>query len=326
MNEDAEALERAREVSQETAVQLLRLLFEFKQRADGARAGAADGSPAAGKDSAANVLFDVARLSLRTYEQWLKLGSHHFDFIADTLLGPKPGGHAQPGQITIKASVPLGEERPARFFLKNPDPVQARVCFTAPILRSASGQNLRAEVTWRRADLVSIPEAKDDLLLGPCQEGRFEAVIRVPRDAEPGRYCGPAVVVVGNRVAGQLLLEVEALTPWPTSAVEASGAPGERPLSTPFTLKNTLPGTALASISTPIALPSKTDEALVADVKLVPLGAPSTSALVGAGQAETFQVELVIPPAATRGIYQGVGCVLLSAQPAMHLTLRLEVK
>src|SRR5512141_660218 len=89
---DADYLARWRKAAIDTAVQQLRLIHDLKGKAPAAAASAPHPPggapipcppPKKPPTDLPALLFDMARLSLLNYEQWLKLSGKHFDFIAD---------------------------------------------------------------------------------------------------------------------------------------------------------------------------------------------------------------------------------------------------
>ncbi|MBI4516548.1 MAG: hypothetical protein HY699_12120 [Deltaproteobacteria bacterium] len=210
--DDAELLKRARAAALATAVQQLRLIHELKQRSPLAQSGQAApyALPPSVQSEASDLLFDVTRLSLLNYEQWLKLSGKHFDFIADTLV--RLGRHApSPAQLSLKAAAKPGERATARLVIENPLAQRAQVSFTVPVLRQeAGGLVLPAMVSCERIDDQGRAVAGYNEL-EPRQSARFQFVVVPDQRAGAGCYRGEANVCAGAKVVGRLSLEVEVL-------------------------------------------------------------------------------------------------------------------
>jgi hypothetical protein len=215
---DAELLKRMRTAALDTAAQQLRLIYELKKGTSGRRgASPASGGNAAARGAApmgaSDVLYDLARLSLRNYEQWLRLGARHFDSIVDSFRhvagkGKEDSGGGHP-RLELKAAGRRGEVVKLRFALDNPSASKVEVRFSTPVFRAGEGGGLSALVAFHCLDDAGTPVAGGDLALEAGKSGRFALEIAIRADAKPDQYQGESSVLVGGRIGGLLAIAVE---------------------------------------------------------------------------------------------------------------------
>jgi hypothetical protein len=212
---EADFLDELRETSLESAVQQLRLIHELKERAR--RAAGLEAPPPAEQappgTTTGDVLFDIARLSLNYYNQWLKLSARHFDHVVDALLHPAGQPVAEPrrpARLLLHASGPRRGAAAARFLIENPLSTAAEVSFSIPSFRAAGGGDpFQAAVTFARVETRGGAPG-GGFRLEPRQSGAFRLTVRLDEPFAAGRrYAGEAWVLADGRVVGQLVLELE---------------------------------------------------------------------------------------------------------------------
>ncbi len=207
---DADVLVRWRKAAIDTAVQQLRLIHELKGKppvagVSGPHApGAAPSEcppPKKPPTDLPGLLFDMARLSLLNYEQWVKLSGKHFDFIADALrrLG---GREPRVSRLALNGKGAAGETSSLRFVIENPLTQRADVSFTAVALKAADNPTpLSGSFTGVLPGTTPTLE--------PRQSGSFELSIPVGPGAKAALYTGESSVVVGGQVVGVLCITFE---------------------------------------------------------------------------------------------------------------------
>jgi hypothetical protein len=208
---DEELLEEFRELTQSTMAEQLRLLQRAKELGVGADAW--PGARAA-MTRAGDLLFELARASVKNYEQWIKLSARSLEYVAQSIYGHSPGAEPftrAPAQLAVKASGPVGGRATARFEVVNPFPREVEVAFTVPALRRLGDHRaLPSDVRFTRAH-EDRKSAADHLKISANECGRFELYVDLGSHCEEGTYRGDAHVLLDDTVLGRLQLEVEAL-------------------------------------------------------------------------------------------------------------------
>ncbi len=298
----------------ETSAQLLRLVHESKQRARGVDAG--DSNPAA-------ALFDLARISLKGFEDLAKLSSHSFDQIADALCPPGgPIESGKPAQLRLRVTVPAGDTATAGFKVTNPLPQQVEVSFTQPKLRDACGEHFPGDVSFARA----AGDQRDpyDFTLGSGKTGCFELVVSAEGSGS-GRYSSEAYTVVGGRVAGRIGIEVDVRSPanWQHECIEIPiGQDGVLPVL----IRNPFRHRRATVHFSPTGFTAPGGAAFPGTVTLRPPGTP-LSMEIGPGESRLFEVVAHLDPnSAGQPRYEGKAYVLVDERVVLQLALTIAVK
>jgi len=233
--DDAEFLEKLRTTSLDAAVQQLRFVHALKRGRTTCSSDPRVPMPPSRRPTEATVsdlLFDLtrlsARLSLNSYEQWLKLSAHYFDSIVDAVVAPKRTPDSPPTRLKLRAERQDNGAVKARLIIENPHPRPEEVLITNALFRcNADELPIGAELTVERL-ISSETVASSALRLGGGESGRFELVFRPDRPfSAERRYVGETHVIVGSTVVGQLCIEVETSQPAALPAVrpQAERAP-----------------------------------------------------------------------------------------------------
>jgi len=207
---DGEALEQARKAALETAVQQLRMIHALKQRTPGGGTcpPSSSGSGAQQPPDASEFLADLARVSLQSYQSWLRVSANHFDFLVDSLrrLSGKGAATARPPCIALSAEAKVGATAVAAFVVENPDDARTEVLFTPLALRSGDGTALTGSIAFRRIGPDGKPAGGDPtVVLEPRECGHVCVAVHVV-GPNADTYRGESVVVVGGRVVGRVQL------------------------------------------------------------------------------------------------------------------------
>jgi hypothetical protein len=215
MADDADFLKELREASLDTAAQHLRLLYELKRSlaepACGWSAAVRPVSPPALDTRGGDLLSDLARFSLHTYEQWLRLSSKHFDAFVEAIRHPygkpAPAGRTR---LPLRLARRYRETAVADFEIENPWPVRAEVSFTLPVFRGEDDEPpFSPQVKFRRVKLPPLEEPRG-FSLGAARSGQFSLSIELCDPFVAGRrYSGESNVLVGDRVVGTLAIDLE---------------------------------------------------------------------------------------------------------------------
>ncbi len=136
---DADFLERIEKLQRDNTVQFLRLLQDAKSPPSGSGKRGGD------------LLFDLARLSLRSYEQWIKLSAHGLERVADSMCLDPEGRACDPPakstpRVPLRMTARPGDVTGASFVVENPYDQAAVVRFTTPALKTSDGKILSARL------------------------------------------------------------------------------------------------------------------------------------------------------------------------------------
>ncbi|HYC22485.1 MAG TPA: hypothetical protein VEI94_07275 [Candidatus Bathyarchaeia archaeon] len=223
MADDAAILKDLREASLETAALHLKLLHELKRSltdlrrltepACGWSAAIEPADHPAPRARGEEMLVELARFSLQTYERWLQLSSKHFDSFVAAIRHPygRPV-HAGRSRLALSLARRHGETAVAGFEIENPWPVRAEVSFTLPVFRDDDGDApFSPQVKFRRVKQPPHEEPRG-FSLGASRSGQFSLAIELRDPFVAGRrYAGESSVLVGDRVIGTLAIDLEVL-------------------------------------------------------------------------------------------------------------------
>jgi hypothetical protein len=205
---DGQVLEQAREAAIDTAVQQLRMIHALKQSPAGGPCGPS--TSASPTPDPSDFLADLARVSLESYQGWLRVSATHFDFLVDSLkrLSGKQPATTRPPAIALAATAKIGTPAVAPFVIENPDDVRTEVLFTPIVLRNADGTALTGPIAYRRVGPDGQPFGGDGSLLLEPRECAHVCVEVRGVGPSANDYRGESIVVVGGRVVGRLQLTV----------------------------------------------------------------------------------------------------------------------
>ena len=223
MADDAAILKELREASLETATLHLKLLHELKRGLTDLRrvtepscgwsAAFEPGDHPEPRARGEEMIVELARFSLQTYEKWLQLSSKHFDSFVAAIRHPygRPV-HAGRSRLGLSLAHRHGETPTAGFEIENPWPVRAEVSFTLPVFRCDDGEAaFSPQVTFHRVKQPPLEEPRG-FSLGAGRSGQFSLAIELRDPFVAGRrYSGESSVLVGDRVIGTLAIDLEVL-------------------------------------------------------------------------------------------------------------------
>jgi hypothetical protein len=211
IKDEADLLQKSRSLLIDTIARQLQGVYQAKVRGGQLCLSAIAPTPAppSGRTAAgANLMFDVARLSLSTWEQWLKLADSGFQFVADTLQSPQP----QPEAVRLPVSGSIGEVAKGYFAVDNPFATRATVSFSSPELYRVDGtRRLRTDVVFSRLTETGDVAPGSAFVLEPSTSARFMIALTLDNARATGTYRGECTATVDNYPAGRLCIELEVL-------------------------------------------------------------------------------------------------------------------
>ena len=302
---DADFLERIEKLQRDNTVQFLRLLQDAKSPPSGSGKRGGD------------LLFDLARLSLRSYEQWIKLSAHGLERVADSMCLDPEGRACDPPakstpRVPLRMTARPGDVTGASFVVENPYDQAAVVRFTTPALKTSDGKTSLPGRMWLRQSHVHRHEGEEPVL-EPGKSARLELVIEVGLGAEDGRYLGESYVLVRDRVVGLLAVEVS-VAPSTQTASHSMRIDKGQSKELAFRLTNPFQSTAPLR-SLPLVLCS---DAATLDVEM------PAAADVPPGTTE-LKLTVRVADTAASGKYQGETYCLIRDRVALHLKLEVTV-
>ncbi|MBI4516895.1 MAG: hypothetical protein HY699_13880 [Deltaproteobacteria bacterium] len=225
MPDHADLLNEAREAMLDTAALQLRLFHEWKQgrAAPSERATAPAPPPPAAAAAIPDLVFDLARLSLQSYQQWLKITSKHLDGIVGQLRGATAAHTAEAPllpRIVLEVSGKPGEAvTTVPFRVANPFREPIDVSFGSPGFRRIGDAGESAEPFYaaieylRAADPPPAPlRPGENARLAPAEQVTLQARIPLSGQFQSGQqYLGEAYVLSKGRASGIVRIKVAVL-------------------------------------------------------------------------------------------------------------------
>jgi hypothetical protein len=215
MSSESDYLKDLRDASIRTAVEHLRIVHRLRQ------CGAGDERSADGDERAhpepgsmvGDLLFDVARLQLNTYNNLLGLSAQYGDRLANDLRAAlAPTRAATPRRRRIALRGHLGDRaRPAEpLVIENRLPTPATVTLSvSQFQRADGGGTFGARVDFEPADEC---EPRDAAVrrLEPGERRAFQVAVTLDTPFEPGQhYRSELFVILRERVVERVDLELE---------------------------------------------------------------------------------------------------------------------
>jgi hypothetical protein len=216
MSEQSDLLKDARKASIKSLVEQLRVVYRLKQGSTpdcGSTPPTCPPPTSSGSDlsGAGDLIFDLARLHLNTYNQLLDLSSRHTDRFINGLRSLLLGKHGPSvpcvGPV-LEMSGPATKCARKSFQVVNRLPAKAEVTFLMSEFRpAAGGAPFSAHVTFT-ADQPAPPPA--DRCLGPSETRTFTLEISLaPPFAAGQRYAATLHVSTAGRLTEALPVRVE---------------------------------------------------------------------------------------------------------------------
>ena len=219
---NVDLLNESREGLLDTAAQQLRLLHELKRshKTAARKSGGLIPSPPVASDATADLLFDLARLSVLGYSNLMKITNRHLDGIIDQfrdMTGTQAGEPTTPPRIVLEISGAAGAIANTKpFCVENPFRVPVDISFSDPAFASASDWDAKPAARFhtsmvykRDGDGEPVrPGQGITLASGDQVELYAEITLSADHFHSRERYLGEAYVLSQGRVSGLLRFKV----------------------------------------------------------------------------------------------------------------------
>jgi hypothetical protein len=208
MADEADVFRRLDRVSIDSATHVLRVLHELG-RSDAPRSSRPGPDPAGTRD----LVFDVARLFLTGYEEFLRLQERYFDVVADGLRDLGRPWTSEPAAARERLAVegPVGGTARGRFRLENEQDVDVDLSFRFGEFAAAHDERRFPAAISVRLPAADVARAADRRLAAG-ERRVFEVAVHLdPATFQPYRtYVGDIQVLRDGRTVAELTLEVSA--------------------------------------------------------------------------------------------------------------------
>jgi hypothetical protein len=221
MSSEADYLKDLRDASIRTAVEHLRIVHHLRQCGTGDERSA-DGHERGRSEpgsTVADLVFDVARLQLNTYNTLLGLSAQYGERLADDLraaLAPSRAAGARRRRVALHGRLGDRARTAEPLVIENRLATPATVTLSVSEFRRADGGGaFGARVDFEAADECA-PRDAAVRRLAPGERRAFHVAVTLDTPFEPGQhYRSELFVILRERVVERVDLEVEVAPPMP---------------------------------------------------------------------------------------------------------------
>ncbi len=219
MSDQSKFLEDVRTAAINTAVEQLRAIYRLRPPASsGSAAGSASGASGGGSGTTpgpaptlTDVLFDLARIQVNTYNQLLGVSSKYADTVLDRVrrgLYPSRGGGPSRAHELLELTGEIGGEAEKVFSVSNPLAGAATVTFATSEFRPVGGGTAVA-ATVAYAPVEPLPGDATGVVVEAGATRLFRITVDLSAGFEAARYLATAVALLDGTVRAELALYVD---------------------------------------------------------------------------------------------------------------------